>query len=96
MALAEAAVVVRELAEVAAAECHGHLAGFQEVVRLVLPGDCPVDRGHLSAVHPHSIVPAAELRARPALPRDPVWAPEAEPDLRFSQEPGLALVPDRD
>ncbi len=60
------------------------------------PAGYPEHPGLLSAVHPHSIAPAAELRARPVRQLDPVWEPGAGHDLQFSLEPDRTLVPDRD
>ena len=66
--------------------CHGH----PEVLCHVRP----LDHGHRSAVRLHSIVPAAEPRARQVRQRGPAW--EAGRDLQFSQEPDPALVLDQD
>jgi hypothetical protein len=87
--------VCRDLLEVAVS--HDHLVvagcrGLREVLCLVRPPD----RGHRSAVLPHSIVPAAELRARQVRQRDPVWVPEAAHDRQFSPELDPAPVPERD
>ena len=92
---AEAAVACRD--HLAAAGCHGHLevAVFRDLPEVLRRVHRPA-RGHRSAVRPHSIVPAAELRARQVLPRAPVWVPGAGHDRQFNPEPDRAQVPVRD
>ncbi len=77
------------------AGCRGHLVveacrDHPAVLRLVRP----LDHGHRLAALLHSIVPAAEPRARQVRQRGPVR--EAGRDLQFSQEPDPALVLDQD